>query len=124
MLSLSISHDTVVAEIQDPRRSGIFDRYVLYKGKIGDGDPVDVTHKSYQPGHLVDIRSLDFAAVPKMARDAVAQLEIEDARVSSMIVTGGSPFEPAVSWQVYVQGPRGRGWVEYDQTGHRRAVHK
>lgn len=63
---------------------------------------------------MVESASVDFGTVPRMAKDALAQLKIDDGKVTQMILKRGRPFNNDVRWRVYVTGTRKDGSVEYD----------
>ncbi len=65
----------------------------------------------------VDIASVDFGAVPRMVKEATAQLKIDDGKVTHMILKRGRPFHNDVRWRVYVTGTRKDGSVEFDPAG-------
>jgi hypothetical protein len=57
-----------------------------------------------------------------MVKDAPAQLKIDGAKVTHMVLKRGRPFSDDVRWRVYVSGPRKDGSVEYDPAGSVKKV--
>jgi hypothetical protein len=116
---LTVLSDIVIAEIQDPKKKSNVDRYQLRDGVVADGEPVRL-HESPAAKldeALVDIDSVDFAALPGIVADAVRRLSIEEGRVSLASLKRGLPFTREVRWRIDVEGPRRSGSVQYDTAG-------
>jgi hypothetical protein len=128
LLKLGVYPEFVEAEIQDPKKREHVDKYELRDGAVGDGVPIKFVINTPTAKDLdavtIDIGSIDFAAVPRMVRDAPAQLKIEGGSVTHMLLQRDLPFSQEVRWRVYVSGTRGDGSVEYDPAGHVKKANK
>jgi hypothetical protein len=126
LLELSLYAEHVGAQIQDPKKHENVDAYELRDGQVGDPEPVKFVGTTPTAKDLdeatVEIASVDFGAVPRMAKDALAQLKIDDGKVTHMILKRGRPFNNDVRWRVYVTGTRKDGSVEYDPAGALKKV--
>lgn len=115
------------AQIQDPKKLENVDQYDMRNGKVQDGAPVKFVGHTPTVADLkeitFDIGEVDFAAVPKMAKDAPAQLKIDDGKVTHMILQRPLPFNKEVRFRVYVNGSRKDGSVEYDAKGNMKKVY-
>jgi hypothetical protein len=111
---LLVYSDYVVTEIEDPKKPGNVDRYVLRDGDVGDGEPV-----KRGDGPSVDLATVSFDAVPRMVADATMRLHIEDGKVANASLNCNAVGTgKAAGWRVSVSGPRKDGSVEYDTAGH------
>ena len=126
LLELTLYPGYVITQIQDPKKKENVDAYELRNGEVGDAEPVKFVGKTPTAkdleGATFDAAAVDFAAVPKMAKDAVAQLKIDDGKVTHMLLKRPRPFGNDVRWRVYVNGARKSGSVEYDPAGHMKKV--
>jgi hypothetical protein len=114
------------AQIQDPRKPENVDRYDVRDGVVTGVTPVKVVGPYRGPDTLAtstfSIDDVDFSAVPKMVADARAQLNIEDGKVTHIILQRPLPFASDVRFRVYLSGPRKNGSVEYDARGNLKKV--
>jgi hypothetical protein len=126
LFAVEVYPDFVEAKIQDPKRKEHVDAYELRDGRVGDPVPVkfmiNIPTAKDLDGATFDLATVDFAAVPKMTKDAPAQLKMEGGHVTNMILKRDLPFSQDVRWRVYVSGARGDGSVEYDAGGHMKKV--
>jgi hypothetical protein len=126
LLELTLYPGYVLAQIQDPKKHENVDGYELRDGQVGDPEPVKFMGTTPTAKDLdeatVDAASIDFGAVPRMAKDALVQLKIDDGKVTHMILKRGRPFHNEVRWRVYVTGARKDGSVEYDPAGTLKKV--
>jgi hypothetical protein len=126
VLELTVYPDHVAAQIQDPKKHGNVDEYELRDGSVGEGEPVKFVGSTPTAKDLdeavVDFASVDLAGLPRMVKDATAQLKIDDGKVTHVILKRGRPFNNDVSFRVYVSGTRKDGSVEYDAAGKLKKV--
>jgi hypothetical protein len=126
VLELTVYPDHVAAQIQDPKKHGNVDEYELRDGAVGDAEPVkfvgDTPTAKDLDEAVVDLASVDLGALPKMVKDATAQLKLDDGKVTHVILKRGRPFNNDVSFRVYVSGTRKDGSVEYDAAGKLKKV--
>jgi hypothetical protein len=126
LLELTLYPGYVLAQIQDPKKHENVDAYELRDGQVGDPEPVKFMGTTPTAKDLddaaVDVASVDFGAVPRMTKDALVQLKIDDGKVTHLILKRGRPFHDQVRWRVYVSGTRKDGSVEYDPTGSLKKV--
>jgi hypothetical protein len=112
-------------QAQDPKKKENVDEYEYRNGSVDDPAPVKLMGDSDQKtleANLFSLDTVDFTAVPKMVQDATQRLNLEDGKVSHMILKRGLPFNKDVRWRVYVNGTRKNGSVEYDEKGNMKKV--
>ncbi len=127
VLELLIYPEYGYAQIQDPKKLENVDQYDERDGNVEDGNPVkfigDQPTLADLKADTFDIDEVDFTAVPKMAKDAMVQLKIDDGKVTHMILKRPLPFSKEVRFRVYVDGARKDGSVEYDAKGNMKKVY-
>src|SRR5262249_10932417 len=110
LLELALYPTYAFAEIQDPAKKENVDRYELRNGTVGDGEPVkfvgQVPTAQALEAITFDVSTIDAAAVPKMAAEAIEKLGIEGGQVTHMLLKRGIPFNEEVRWRVFVNGTR------------------
>jgi hypothetical protein len=126
VIELVVYPGYVISEIQDPKKHENVDRYTLRDGVVDDGQPVKLMGRATTAKDMdetvVDLASVDLAAVPGMVKAATAQLKIDGGKVTHAILQRGRPFNNDVGWRVYVSGTRKDGSVEFDTAGHVKKV--
>jgi hypothetical protein len=71
------------------------------------------------------LEEVDFGAVPRMIRDALERLKIEDSHATHLILERALRFrKEEVWWRVFVTSDRHGGSVAYDQKGRFRQVQR
>ncbi len=115
------------AQIQDPKKLENVDQYDMRDGNVEDGAPVKFIGNQPTAADLkattFDVDEVDFTAIPKIVKDASAQLKIDDGKVTHIILKRPLPFEKEVRFRVYVDGSRKDGSVEYDAKGNMKKVY-
>jgi len=128
ILEFVLYPDHATVQVQDPKKPENVDQYDFLGGKFGDPSPVKLIGQSATASELkeasVDIGSVDFGLVPKIVKEAAAELKIEEGKVTHLVLKRNRPFSNDVLWRVYVSGPRKDGSVEYDPKGHMGKVYK
>ena len=112
-------------QAQDPKKKENIDAYDYRNGSVDDPAPVKLMGDSDQKtleDNLFSLETVDFTAVPRMTKDAAQRLNLEDGKVSHMMLKRGLPFNKDVRWRVYVNGTRKNGSVEYDEKGNMKKV--
>ena len=126
VVELDVFPDHVAAQIQDPKRRGNVDAYELRDGVVGDGAPVKFVGTAPTAKDLdeavVDLAVVNLAALPRMVKDATAQLKIDDGKATHVVLKRNRPFNNDASFRVFVSGPRKDGLVEYDAAGKLKKV--
>ena len=109
-------------EAQDPKSREHVDMYKLWANKVERPVPVRLgSDKQQLPQLLFSLDSVDFSLVSKLIKQALAELKLEDSKVSNVILErdGSSPQHEPI-WRVYVMGSRENGFVEFSVTGEKR----
>ncbi len=109
-------------EAQDPKRRDHVDSYKLWANKVERPQPVRLgSDKQQLQQHLFSLDSVDFSLVSKLIKRALADLKLEESKVSNVVLErdGSSPQREPI-WRVYVMGSRDNGFVEFSVTGEKR----
>jgi hypothetical protein len=109
-------------EAQDPKNREHVDSYKLWANKVERPQPVRLGSDKQQLAQLLfSFDSVDFSLVSKLIKRALAELKLEDSKVSNVILErdGSSPQHEPI-WRVYVMGSRENGFVEFSVTGEKR----
>lgn len=120
VLKLRVYPKFVNVQIQDPKNPLEVNEYELQDGLIGKPKPVALFRKPSEKDlerMTFDISKVDFTQVPRIAKDALDQLKIDQGRTSLMILERPQPFSKEVIWSVCVDGERRDGSVEYRLDG-------
>lgn len=127
VLELLIYPNYGYAQIQDPKKLENVDQYDMRDGNVEDGAPVKFIGDQPTAADLkettFDIDEVDFSAIPKIVKDAMVQLKIDDGKVTHIILKRPLPFSKDVRFRVYVDGARKDGSVEYDAKGNMKKVY-
>lgn len=109
-------------EAQDPKHQDHVDSYKLWANKVERPIPVRLGSDKQQLAQLLySFDSIDFGLVPQLIKRTLAELKLEDGKVSNVILErdGSSPQHEPI-WRVYVMGSRDNGFVEFSVTGEKR----
>jgi hypothetical protein len=109
-------------EAQDPKNRDHVDSYKLWANKVERPQPVRLGSDKQQLQQLLfSLDGVDFGLVPTLIKKALAELKIEESKVSNVILErdGSSPQHEPI-WRVYVMGSRENGFVEFSVTGEKR----
>lgn len=109
-------------EAQDPKNHEHVDMYKLWANKVERPVPVRLGSDKQQLGQLLfSLDGVDFSLVSKLIKRALAELKLEDSKVSNVILErdGSTPQHEPI-WRVYVMGSRENGFVEFSVTGEKR----
>jgi hypothetical protein len=109
-------------EAQDPKNRDHVDSYKLWASKVERPQPVRLGSDKQQLQQLLfSLDSVDFKLVPTLIKKALAELKLEESKVSNVILErdAGSPQREPI-WRVYVMGSRDNGFVEFSVTGEKR----
>ena len=108
-------------EAQDPKNHDHVDSYKLWANKVERPQPVRLGSDKQQLQQLLfSLDGVDFGLVPTLIKRALADLKLEESKVSNVILErdGSSPQHPPI-WRVYVMGSRENGFVEFSVTGEK-----
>jgi hypothetical protein len=128
ILSLEVGPEEAFMAVQDPRNPAHVDRYGYRDGSLTDPEPVAVGRNLRQlRARLFRLRDVDLSVLPGAVRAAPAAVQTEDGRVTHALVERSEGWNTDSSWgrprwRVYVEGPRGGGYVEYRLDGKRGRV--
>jgi hypothetical protein len=109
-------------EAQDPKNRDHVDSYKLWANKVERPQPVRLGSDKQQLQQLLfSLDSVDFKLVPTLIKKALAELKLEESKVSNVILErdASSPQREPI-WRVYVMGSRDNGFVEFSVTGEKR----
>jgi hypothetical protein len=109
-------------EAQDPKNRDHVDSYKLWANKVERPQPVRLGSDKQQLQQLLfSLDAVDFKLVPTLIKKALAELKLEESKVSNVILErdGSSPQREPI-WRVYVMGSRDNGFVEFSVTGEKR----
>ncbi|HVY32631.1 MAG TPA: hypothetical protein VHB79_39110 [Polyangiaceae bacterium] len=108
-------------EAQDPKNHEHIDSYKLWANKVERPQPVRLGSDKAQIAQLVfSLDSVDFGVVPKVIKQALGELKLEEGKVAVVTLDRDSQstkHEPI--WRVVVNGSRENGVVEFSITGEK-----
>jgi hypothetical protein len=112
-----------IAEARNPRRPADVDRYVFRAGVVDTPSPVTIVGTRNLDAETFTREEVAFAQVPALVRSAPAQLGIEGARATHVIIERDTVFA-AGEVVIRVDGGTARrsGYVEYDARAKLRKV--
>jgi len=108
-------------EAQDPKNHDHVDSYKLWANKVERPQPVRLGSDKQQLQQLLfSLDGVDFGLVPVLIKRALAELKLEESKVSNVILErdGSNPQHPPI-WRVFVMGSRENGFVEFSVTGEK-----
>jgi hypothetical protein len=108
-------------EAQNPKAPDHVDSYKLWANKVERPEPVRLGgDKKALAQILFSLDSVDFALVPRLIKQAVAELKIEEGKVTHVYLErDASSAKRDPIWRVYVNGSRDSGFVEFSVTGEK-----
>lgn len=109
-------------EAQNPKNREHVDSYKLWANKVERPQPVRLGSDKQQLNQMLfSLDSVDFSLVSKLIKRSLAELKLEEAKVSNVILErdSSSPQREPI-WRVYVMGSRENGFVEFSVTGEKR----
>lgn len=114
-------------EAQDPKNKEHLDRYFYRAGSFQDPEPLRLSgsdRKSLEAA-LFSLDELSLDKLPALMADALAQLKLEDGKVSHVIIDRDFFGGKTPGFRVYASSERDSGgYVSYDASGKRRRVMK
>lgn len=111
------------AQVQDPNIPVNVDEY-QWRGTLGAPAPVTLTGDGDLEANLFSDTEVNWAAIPALVEAALAQIPIEGAEVTHVIVHRNLPFTDTVQIRVFVNGTRGSGYLDADAQGNVLAVNQ
>lgn len=108
-------------EAQDPKNLDHVNSYKLWANKVERPQPVRLgSDKKALAQLLFSLDGVDFAIVPKLIKQALAELRIEEGKVTHVYLErDGSSAKRDPIWRVYVNGSRDSGFMEFSVTGQK-----
>lgn len=108
-------------EAQNPKAPDHVDSFKLWANKVERPEPVRLgSDKRALAQILFSLDSVDFAIVPRLLKQALAELKIEEGKVTHVYLErDGSSAKRDPIWRVYVNGSRDNGFVEFSVTGEK-----
>lgn len=120
--SLVIYQYYALLEAQNPKNLEHVDSYKLWANKVERPEAVRLGSDKKQLGQLLfSLDGVDFGLAAKLIKQALAELKIEDGKVTHVYLERDSfdaKREPI--WRVYVNGSRDSGFIEFSLTGEKR----
>jgi hypothetical protein len=129
VLRLQLGREEVELDAQDPDVPAHVDRYTWGEGRLAGPEPVAVGRNLRQlKAQLFALRAVRLEVIGQALSEAVRATETEDGRVTQVIIerddyssdSGDGWTTPQV--RVYVDGPRGGGFLQRNLDGKRRRV--
>jgi len=111
------------AQVQDPSIPANVDEY-QWRDTLGSPAPVTLTGDGDLEANLFSDTEVNWAAIPALVEAALAQIPIEGAEVTHVIVQRNLPFTDTVQIRVFVNGTRGSGYLDADAQGNVLAVNQ
>lgn len=113
-------------EAQNPKKPEHVDSYKLWANKVERPEAVRLGSDKKQLGQLLfSLDSVDFTLLPKLIKQALSELAIEEGKVTHVFLERDSfnaKRDPI--WRVYVNGSRDSGFIEFSVTGEKRRTAK
>jgi hypothetical protein len=122
--SLLIYQYYATLEAQNPKKPDHVDSYKLWANKVERPEPVRLGSDKEQLAELLfSFESVDFTLVSKLVKRALAELKIEEGKVSHVSLERGSfNTKPEPIFRVHVNGSRDSGYIEFSVTGEKRRM--
>ena len=111
------------AQVQDPSIPANVDEY-QWRDTLGSPAPVTLSGDGDLEANLFSDTEVNWAAIPALVEAALAQIPIEGAEVTHVIVQRNLPFTDTVQIRVFVNGTRGSGYLDADAQGNILAVNQ
>jgi hypothetical protein len=129
VLTLLIYPTSADLHVRDPRQPSHVDRFSCEDGVVGEPEPVQAGRNQRRlEARLFELKPEQLALLPKLLPAAIEATETDDGAVTHVIVERTeSSSDFGTSWsrprfRVYVEGPRGGGFVEFRLDGKRGRV--
>lgn len=109
-------------EAQNPKNPEHVDSYKLWASKVERPEPVRLgSDKKALSQVLFSLDDVDFGMLPKLTQRALAELKIEEGKVTHVFLErDSSDAKRDPIWRVYVNGSRDGGFVEFSVSGEKR----
>ncbi len=111
------------AQVQDPSIPVNVDEY-QWRDTLSSPAPVTLTGDGDLEANLFSDTDVNWAAIPALVDAALAQIPIEGAEVTHVIVQRNLPFTDTVQIRVFVNGTRSSGYLDADAQGNILAVNQ
>jgi hypothetical protein len=109
-------------EAQNPKNPEHVDSYKLWASKVERPEPVRLGTDKRALGQLLfSLEEVDFTILPKLIKTALAELKIEEGKVTHVFLERDSingRRDPI--WRIYVNGSRDGGFIEFSVSGEKR----
>jgi hypothetical protein len=129
VLRLNLGPDEATLDVQDPAKPAHVDRFAWREGRLEGPEPVAVGRNPRQlKAQLFALREVRLEVIERTLSEAVHATETEDGRVTRVIIERDSYSSDfgdgwtAPQVRVYVDGPRGGGFLQRNVDGKRRRV--
>ncbi len=117
-LTIAIYPTYGFAQAQDANNLAHVDEYPVQGGVVGPSSPVNLVGGGELEPSLFSLADVDWAVVSASIAAAPGQTTIEEPAADYVLIERSSFIEGnPVTVKVYVNGPRGGGFVEYDGAG-------
>ncbi len=109
-------------EAQNPKNPDHVDSFKLWANKVERPEPVRLgSDKRALAQILFSLDGVDFAILPRLIKQALADLKIEEGKVTHVYLERDeSSAKRDPIWRVYVNGSRDGGFVEFSVSGEKR----
>jgi hypothetical protein len=118
--SLSLMQYYATLEAQDPKTPEHVDSYKLWADTVEKPQPVSLgSDKARLAQILFSLDAVDFRIVPKVIKQALAELKVEDGKVQVVVLERDGQGAHLPIWRVIVNGSRDNGVAEFSVTGEK-----
>ena len=117
ILSANLYGEYVILQVQDPTAPANVDQYMWRDGAVGAPDPVTLTGDGDLEANLFSDTEVNWAVIPGLVAQALAQIPIEGATVTHINIERNLPFSADIKIRVFVDGTRGSGFLDADAQG-------
>lgn len=118
ILSANLYGEYVIVQVQDPTNPANVDQYMWRNGAVGAPEPVTLTGDGDLESNLFSDTEVNWAVIPGLVAQALAQIPIEGATVTHINVERNLPFSADIQIRVFVDGTRGSGFLDADAQGN------
>ena len=128
ILSIAIDEAGTSIAVQDPAVRAHVDRHRYEADGSVSREPVAVGRSERRlRARLFRLSEVDPAVIPRILAAATAAVDTEGGAATHVLLDRSEGSGDVVSWgsprwRVYVEGPRGGGYVEFDLKGDRKRV--
>lgn len=123
-IRIVVYESRVIAEFRNPEKPENVDEYTWNDGTFETPEPVRVSSGDDLDAAEFSPDDVRWDAIAELTSTAVEQTGIEGGEVTHLIVHRPLPFSTEIEIRVFVNGPRGSGFIDADAEGNVTEVNK